>query len=84
MSKIKPHVFRSSLHPGLWAACLAVHEPTRGKPGEGRMLRPCTGVAGEVGHGITTKAAILNAKARRAAKYKLNRKEHDYVGSTRS
>ena len=81
MSKIKPHVFRSATHPGLWAACLAVHEPARLRPDEGRVLRPCTGVAGVVGHGITPMAAIVNAKARRNAGYKYHRKENPNVGS---
>lgn len=78
-SKIKPHVWRSACYPGLWAACLAVHEPARLRPNDGRVLRPCTGVAGTVGVGVTPLAAVVAAKKLRAVKYKLERKPH--VGS---
>ena len=73
-AKIKPHVWRSATQPKLWAACLAVHEPSRLRPDAGRVLRPCTGVAGTVGFGITPLAAVVAAKKLRAAKYRLERK----------
>lgn len=73
-SKIKPHVWRSATQPNLWASCLAVHEPARLRPDAGRVLRPCTGVAGVIGFGITPLAAVVAAKKLRAATYKLERK----------
>ena len=73
-AKIKPHVWRSATQPNMWVACLAVHEPARLRQDAGRVLRPCTGIAGLVGFGITPLAAVVAAKKLVAAQYKLERK----------
>ena len=73
-SKIKPHVWRSATQPNMWAACLAAHEPAGLRTDAGRVLRPCTGLAGVVGFGITPLAAVVAANKLLAETYKLERK----------
>ena len=68
MSFVKPHLWRSPHHPGLWASCLATTQrSTRYPTPEGRVLRPCPGNLGAVGYGPTPLAAVDNAALMRDA-----------------
>ena len=71
MILVKPHVWRSPHHPGLWASCLATkHHCDRFPIPEGRVLRPCLDNLGAVGYGQTPREAVDNAAGIRNALYK--------------
>lgn len=68
---MKPHIWRSSLNPTMWAARLATKYREGKVPiPEGRVLRPCLGKSGVVGHGLTPWEAVAAAAGLRYALYK--------------